>query len=416
MKNFTPSHGISTIVNHAEEGENPHHAHVSPIFMTSTFSFPDVATGAGIVSGEREGYVYSRIDNPNARQLAHKYAILEGLDLIRQYPDRRPEDLVSGRVFGSGMAAISTALLSRVKAGETIIAQRSLYGNSFSFMHELAPRMGIEVAWVDGDDPDQWEEAFEGHDNVSLAYAETPANPTLEIVDIAHLVELAHAHGAWVMMDNTFATPYCQRPLTFGADIVAHSTTKYLTGHGLILGGAVVSSHPDFIEPAGEQLFLISKILGGVPSPFDAWLANVGLKTFELRMERHNENAMAVAEHLSRHPKIATVLYPGLPTHPGHDIAERQMPGGFGGMISFELKGGYQAGVRLMEHVRLVTLAVSLGLVDSLIQHPASMTHAPYPPEERLAAGITDGLVRLSVGVENVEDILSDLDQALEAV
>ncbi|MBI3159938.1 MAG: aminotransferase class I/II-fold pyridoxal phosphate-dependent enzyme [Chloroflexi bacterium] len=416
MKNFRPSHGISTIVNHAEEGGNPHHAHVSPIFMTSTFSFPDVATGAGIVSGELDGYVYSRIDNPNARQLAHKYAILEGLDLIRDHPDRDPGELVAGRVFASGMAAISTALLARVSGGETIIAQRSLYGNSFSFMHELAPRMGIEVVWVDGGDPDQWEAAFDAHDNVSLVYAETPANPTLEIVDLAHLVDLAHAHDAWVMVDNTFATPYCQRPLTFGVDIVAHSTTKYLTGHGLILGGAVVSSHPDFIEPAGEQLFLTAKILGGVPSPFDAWLANVGLKTFELRMQRHNENAMEVAEHLSRHPKIERVLYPGLASHPGHEIAERQMPGGFGGVLSFELRGGYAAGAALMDHVKLVTLAVSLGLVDSLIQHPASMTHAPIPPEERLAAGITDGLVRLSVGVENVEDILGDLDQALDRV
>ncbi len=416
MIHFQPRHGISTLVNHAEEGNNPEHAHIMPIYMTSTFSFPDVATGAAIVAGEQPGYAYSRMDNPNIHQLGRKYAILEGLDLIRAEPQRPVDELVSGRVFASGMAAISTAILSVVSAGDTIICQRALYGNTFSFMHELAPRLGINVVWVEGSQPAAWEAAFEAHPHAKLAYAETPANPTLEIIDLAHLAALADKFGAWVMVDNTFATPYCQRPLSLGVDVVVHSTTKYLTGHGLILGGAVVSRHPEFVEPHGEALFLTTKILGGIPSPFDAWLANTGLKTFELRMDRHNANAGEVAQFLNQHPKVARTLYPGLPEHPGHAVAARQMPGGFGGMISFELAGGFEAGVRLMERVRLITLAVSLGLVDSLIQHPASMTHAACPPEERLAAGITDGLVRLSVGVENVEDILEDLEQALEGV
>lgn len=416
MIHFQPRHGISTIVNHAEEGHNPEHAHIMPIYMTSTFSFPDVATGAAIVAGEQPGYVYSRMDNPNIHQLARKYALLEGLDLIRAQPSRSVDELVSARVFASGMAAISTAILSVVSTGDTILSQRALYGNTFSFMHELAPRLGIQVVWVEGNRPEAWEAAFEAHPHAKLAYAETPANPTLEIVDLAHLAELANKFGAWVMVDNTFATPYCQRPLSLGVDVIVHSTTKYLTGHGLILGGAVISRHPEFVEPRGDALFLTTKILGGIPSPFDAWLANAGLKTFELRMERHNANAALIAEFLHQHPKVERTLYPGLPDHPGHEVARQQMPGGFGGMISFELRGGYAAGVRLMERVKLITLAVSLGLVDSLIQHPASMTHAACPPEERLAAGITEGLVRLSVGVENAADILDDLEQALDGV
>lgn len=416
MINFQPRHGISTIVNHAEEGHNPEHAHVSPIYMTSTFSFPDVATGAAIVAGEQPGYVYSRMDNPNIHQLGKKYALLEGLDLIRENPTKPPEELVSGRVFSSGMAAISTALLSCVAAGDTIISQRSLYGNTFSFMHELAPRMGIKVVWVEGGNPEEWEQAFEQHPGAKVAYAETPANPTMEIVDLAHLVDVANRFGAWVMVDNTFATPYCQRPLSLGVDVVVHSTTKYLTGHGLILGGAVISRHPEFIQPEGEALFLMTKILGGIPSPFDAWLANTGLKTFEVRMERHMANAAVIADYLKDHPKIERLMYPGLESHPGHDVAKAQMPGGFGGMMSFELRGGFDAGVKLMNRVKLITLAVSLGLVDSLIQHPASMTHAAYPREDRLAAGISDGLVRFSVGIENVQDILDDLDQALDGV
>jgi methionine-gamma-lyase len=210
-------------------------------------------------------------------------------------------------------------------------------------------------------------------------------------------------------VDNTFATPYCQRPLSLGADVVVHSTTKFLSGHGALTGGAVVSTHPDYIR---NSLYKFVKVLGGIPSPFDSWLANLGLKTFELRMQRHCENALQVAQFLSSHPAVATVYYPGLESDPGHQVALRQMHA-FGGMLSFELKGGMQAGTRLMERVRLATLAVSLGNVDTLIEHPASMTHGPVSPEDRLSQGITDGLVRFSVGIENLPDILADLEQGL---
>jgi len=231
----------------------------------------------------------------------------------------------------------------------------------------------------------------------------------MAVVDLKMVAELAHQHGAWMAVDNTFASPYCQRPLSLGADIVAHSTTKFLSGHGALTGGVVVSSHPDYIH---KSLYTFLKVLGGIPSPFDTWLANLGLKTFELRMQRHCENTMQVARFLAAHPAVEVVHYPGLEDDPGHAVAERQMYS-YGGMLSFELKGGMQAGIRLMERVRLATLAVSLGNVDTLIEHPASMTHGPVPREDRLNQGITDGLVRLSVGIENLPDILADLEQGL---
>jgi len=416
MPNYSPNQGFSTIVNHTYEGDNPKHAHISPIYMTSTFAFPDVQTGADILSGKQDGYSYTRTDNPNARQIAAKYAFLEGIDLLKAQPDRSPEEVVRGRVFSSGMAAISSAILSRVRAGETIITQRPLYGNAFRFLNELAPRFGINVVWVESTETDSWAASFKAHPNAVMAYVESPTNPTLEVVDLQAVAEIAHSHGAWAVVDNTFSTPYCMRPLTMGFDVVVHSTTKYLTGHGLVIGGAVISTQLDFFEPKTNQLFLVSKLLGGSPSPFDAWLANIGLKTFELRMQRHCENAMQLAEWLSKHPKIARVNYPGLESHAGHDLAKSQMHNGFGGMISFELKGGYDTGVKLMENLQLITLAVSLGNVDSLIQHPASMTHSAVPREERLITGLTDGLVRFSVGIENIKDLIADLDQALDSV
>jgi methionine-gamma-lyase len=231
----------------------------------------------------------------------------------------------------------------------------------------------------------------------------------LQCVDLKGVAAVAHQHGCWLMVDNTFATPYCQRPLSLGADIVVHSTTKYLSGHGVIIGGAVVSPHVKFIR---NELKLILKTIGASPSPFDAWLLNLGLKTFELRMQRHCENALVLARYLEKHPKIERVYYPGLESHADHEIASRQMSS-YGGMISFELVGGVSAGEKLMNSVQLISLAVSLGMVDSLISHPASMTHAGVPRDERLKMGLTDGLVRFSVGIENVEDIVADLDQAL---
>jgi len=411
MNHYNPQHGIGTLVNHIAEEGHPYHAHISPIYQTSTFSFPDVATGAAIFKGEDSGYTYTRLKNPNQIQLAQKYAVLEGLDLLRAQPDRPMGEIVAGQVFATGMSAITSAILARVRSGQTIIAQEALYGATFTFLHEIAPRYGIQVIWLQQLEAQDWEDAFRAHPQAVMAYAETPANPTMAIVDLAAVAEIAHRYGAWLFVDNTFATPFSQRPLTLGADVCLHSTTKYLSGHGMIVGGAVVSRHPQWVN---TELYSVLKNLGGSASPFDCWLAALGLKTFELRMQRHCENAMQVARYLESHPKVDTVYYPGLEEHPGHEIACRQM-NGFGGMISFELKGGLAAGEAMLNHVSLMTLAVSLGNTDTLIQHPASMTHAGVPREERLRVGLTDGLVRLSIGIENVEDILADLDQALQA-
>jgi methionine-gamma-lyase len=409
MYHFSANHSISTLVTHVGEDDNPHHTHVSPIYQTSTFNFPDVATGAGIVARTEPGYYYTRLANPNLDQLAKKIAILEGLDLIRLQPVADPNSLVAGQVFSSGMAAITAILFSLLKAGDTVIAQEAVYSATFTFLKEIAPTLGIQVAWVCDISPDGWEAAFKNQPSAKLAYAETPANPTMTVVDLKAVAEIAHRHAAWLAVDNTFATPYCQRPLSLGADIVVHSTTKFLSGHGALTGGAVVSSHPDYIQ---KTLYTFVKVLGGIPSPFDSWLANLGLKTFALRIQRHCENAIEVARFLSTHPAVASVHYPGLEDDPGHEVAVRQMHA-FGGMLSFELKGGLQAGIQLMERVRLATLAVSLGMVDTLIEHPASMTHGPVPRVDRLNQGITDGLVRLSVGIEDLADILADLEQGL---
>ncbi len=410
MPHFNPAHGISTQVNHAAEGNNPLNAHVTPIYQTTTFAFPDVATGAAIFKGEQPGYIYTRYDNPNLAQLADKLAILEGLDLLRARPGSLPAEVVDGMVFSSGMAAVTAAILARVKGGGAILAQESLYSGTYTFLHDIAPQYGIQAILLPDPTPAAWEAAFRANPATTLAFAESPANPTMAVIDLAAIASIAHQHHAWLMVDNTFATPYCQRPLTLGADVVVHSTTKYLSGHGLVIGGGVVSPHLDYIR---TDLFTLLKVLGGSASPFDAWLTNNGLKTFELRMQRHCENAALIAAHLSAHPQVSAVHYPGLESHPDHAVARRQMLH-FGGMLSFELKGGLEAGIAMMDRLKLATMAPSLGTVDTLVQHPASMSHVSVPRETRLKMGIADGLVRLSVGIENIEDLLADLDQALE--
>jgi methionine-gamma-lyase len=409
MSKINPSHGISTLVNHTAEGDHAEHAHTMPIFQTSTFEFSDVESGAARFRGEQPGYIYSRLGNPNAAQTAAKIAVLEGCDLLRANPDHEIEEQIAGRIFASGMAAIVTAILAAVKPGETIITQGAIYSATANFLKDAAPHNGIKVVWLKDCSAERWEEAFQQHPGARLAYVETPSNPRLELVDLAAVAEIAHHHRAWLMVDNTFATPYCQRPINFGADIVIHSTTKYLSGHGLVIGGCVVSPQLDFMHTALQRLHIL---YGGTPGPFDAWLTAIGLKTFELRMQRHCENARRVAQFLETHPAVAHVHYPGLKSHPQHDLALRQMPG-FGGMISFELKGGLKAGTNLMEKVRVCRLAVSFGTPDTLVEHPASMSHSTVSAQERAAIGIADGLVRFSTGIENVEDILEDLEQAM---
>ncbi len=405
--------GMGSLVTQFTEKDNPSQAHLAPIYQTSTFVFPDVQTGADIFAGENPGFSYTRGDNPNARQLARKLAALEGIDLLKANPEADVDEVVKGRMYASGMAAITSALMARVRKGSTILTQKMLYGNSYNFMKKIAPEYGIDVVWVEGSDMDHWKAAFHDHPQAAVVYLESPANPAMQIVDIAAVSDLAKEHEAWTFIDNTFATPYCQRPFNQGVDVILHSTTKYLGGHGTIIGGAAISRHPEFFHPTDERLTLMSKVFGGCASPFDAWLTNIGLKTFELRMERIVENAAVVANWLDEHPKVSKIYYPGLDNFEGHQVAKKQMFNGFGGMLSFELHGGYQAGVDLMQSLELITLAVSLGNVDSLIQHPASMTHASMTPEDRLEFGITDSLIRFSVGIENVEDVIADLDQAL---
>lgn len=412
MQDFDAQHGFSTLVNHVGEGNHPFNAHIMPLVQSSTFGFPDVDTGAARFKGEAPGYIYSRLSNPNLDQTARKIAILEGIDLLRAQPDRPDDEVVTGMMFASGMAAVTSALQACTQPGDTIIVQEAIYSATHVYLAQIAPRHQIEVVWVKDPSPENWARAFEQHPTARLAYVETPSNPTMAVTDIERVSEIAHQYGAWVIVDNTFASPWCQRPLSLGADVVVHSTTKYLCGHGLVIGGVVVSRHVDYVK---KDLAFVMKIQGANSNPFDAWLTHLGLKTFELRMKAHCDNAMAVARFLDSHPKVSKVHYPGLESHPDHELATQQMFA-YGGMLSFELAGGMQAGIQLMESIRVCTLAVSLGNTDTLVEHPASMSHSNVSAEERAKVGLTDGLVRLSVGIENVEDLIRDLDQALAMV
>lgn len=401
--------GISTLVNHRGEHISDLNAHVTPIYQTSTFSFDSVAQSADLFADRASGFFYTRCSNPNQLQLAEKIAALEAYDFCQAEPDRPLEDFAAGLVFSSGMAAVLTTLLASATAGQTILAQESLYSATYGFMTEMARRYQIQTVLVPDIDPQAWEDAFAAHPDAVLAYAETPANPTMQLSDLAAIAQIAHRAGAKLAVDNTFASPYCQRPLSLGADIVLHSTTKYLNGHGTTIGGAVVARDAAWVRGG---LLQMQEMLGGSASPFDSWLTNLGLRTFELRMQRHCANAAQIAAFLENHPAVARVNYPGLESFAQHELARRQMLH-YGGMLSFELKGGLEAGARMMDRMQVCTLAVSLGNVDTLIEHPASMTHNSVPAEARQKIGITDGLVRLSVGIENVEDLLVDLDQAM---
>lgn len=389
--------GFSTRAVHAGQGPCPLTGALStPIYQTSTFVFENVDQGAARFAGEEAGYIYTRLGNPTVTAFEEKIAVLEGGE--------------AGLAFASGMAAISAVLFALTKQGDHIVACDTLYGCTHAFLSSILPRYGIETTFVDLSDPAKGAAAL--RPNTKVIYLETPANPTMKLVDIEAMVELARKVGARVVIDNTFATPYLQRPLELGVDVVVHSATKYIGGHGDSIAGAAVGSK-EFID---EVRVTTLKDIGGVLGAFEAWLLLRGMKTLPLRMERHCANALEVATFLEGHPAVEQVYYPGLPSHPQHDLAKKQMQGGFGGMLSFELKGGLEAGKQLMNSLELCSLAVSLGDTETLIQHPASMTHSPYPPEERLKAGITDGLVRMSVGIEDAVDIIADLKQGLDGL
>ncbi len=409
MKQKAIYKNLDTLLTHLGEFDNDQYAHIMPIYQSSTFYFPDVETGAQIAAGERPGYFYSRIKNPNFDLAVLKIAALEAWDFIQAQPEKPIAEQAGGYMLASGMAAVAAGVLAQVKAGDALLTQCSLYDGTYIFFKELLPGYGIDVVWVADQSAEGWQQAFAEHPNARMVYLETPVNPALLLTDIKMVAEIAHQHGARVMVDNTFATPWCQRPLSLGADIVIHSTTKYLNGHGNIIGGALISRDFEFLKTA---VFKQVKIAGATPSPLDAWLTNLGLKTFNLRMAKHCENALKIARYLETHPAVNRVYYPGLESHPQHDLAKRQMLA-YGGMIAFDLKGGVTAGENLLNRIKVITLAVSLGNLDSLIQHPASMTHRNTPRELRMAAGITDGLVRFSVGIEDADELIADLDQAL---
>jgi methionine-gamma-lyase len=402
---FTPAGFGSTAV-HSGHEPNSAYAHLVPIYASSTYVYDSAEQGMRRFSGEEEGYIYTRWGNPTFTEAEEKIASLEAFGL--KGPDGAPL-AVKGILHASGMAALSTLLLSVLKKGDKILSHYSLYGGSQELMEGLLPGLGVDAIITDLRDLDKAEAAFKSDPAIRLLYLETPANPTMQCVDIAALTALAKRYNCPVACDNTFATPYLQQPFRYGVDYIMHSTTKFLNGHGTSIGGVLLGRD---VEKMKGPVFKTLKLLGGNANPFDAFLLINGLKTLELRMDRHCDNAEAVAAFLERHPGIARVNYTGLASHKEHDIASRQMRR-HGGMLSFELKGGLAAGTSFINRLKMCTRTVSLGTCDTLLCHPASMTHFGIPKEKREQYGITDGLIRMSVGIENAQDILADLEQAL---
>lgn len=385
-----------------EHGENRTTApHVLPIYATSSFSFENIDQGIEIFKNPESGHTYSRYANPTVDTVARKIADLEafGLDLEAE-----------GVMTSSGMSAISTLLFGLLKTGDKVLSQGNLYGGTTELLLGILKPLGVETILTDLRDLQHVEELLAQDPAIRLVYCETPANPTLACVDIAALSDLAHRYDAWCAIDNTFSTPLLQQPFAHGVDFIIHSTTKYLNGHGNSIAGVIVGRDREIMR---KQVWRAMKLTGTNCSPFEAWLTHNGLKTLALRMERHCANALALAEFLEKHPAVAQVNYPGLRSHPDHDLAGRQMRGGFGGMLSFELKGGIETGLACMNRIRFCTLAPTLGDVDTLILHPASSSHLNIAREIREQNGITDGMIRVSVGIENAADIIADIEQAI---
>ncbi len=393
MDNSNPL-GFNTQIIHAGQHPDPSTgALATPIFQTSTFVFKNAEQGAARFALEEPGYIYSRLGNPTEAALEEKIALLETGE--------------AALATSSGMAAISTTLLTLCQQGDHIVAANELYGCTHALLSHSMPKFGIKVTFVDAVLVENIAAAIKP--STRVIYIETPANPTMSIVDIEAMAKLARQHDILLVVDNTFMSPYCQQPLKLGADIVVHSITKYINGHGDVIGGVIIGKK-EFIDQA--RFVGVKDITGGCISPFNAWLTLRGIKTLGIRMERHCQNAMKVAKYLEQHPAVTAVYYPGLPSHPQYKLGKRQMklPGA---VISFEINGGVEAGRQIMNSVKLCLLAVSLGDTETLIQHPASMTHSPIPQEERLKAGISDGLIRISIGLEDPKDIIDDLEQAI---
>ena len=386
---------FNTLLIHGGEIEDQFGSATVPIYQTSTFKFKDADHGARLFKGEEKGYIYTRIGNPTIAAFEEAMAKIE--------------NGFGGIATSSGMGAVSTVYLAYLGVGKHVVCSASVYGPSRSILEKHFSRFGVEATFVHTSNLEEVEKAIKP--NTTLIYIETPANPTLEITDIQAISELAHKKGLKVVVDNTFATPYLQKPLELGADAVLHSITKFINGHADVVGGVIVAK----TEEDYNLLRQVMVYFGSNMDPHQAYMVLRGLKTLSLRVEKAQENAKKIAEFLNNHKKIAWVSYPGLPSHPQYNIVQKQMKGP-GTMISFGVKGGFEAGKIIMDNVKLILLAVSLGGVESLIQHPASMTHAGVSEEEKAKAGITDDLVRLSVGIEDVEDLIADLKQALDKI
>ena len=364
---------------------------ITPIYQTSTFAFRDAEQGAARFSGKEKGFIYTRLGNPTIQALEGNLAAMEGGD--------------AALATASGMAAVTTIFLTFLKSGDHVVCTDSVYGPTRMVLEKAFSRFDITSSFVDSSQVGEVERAVK--ENTKMVVIETPANPTLKLSDIAAIAEVAHDAGARLVVDNTFMSPVLQRPFELGADVVLHSLTKFINGHSDVIGGVIICQEKDLAE---LRWTLVN--FGGIMDPFAAWLVLRGAKTLPMRMRKHCENGQRIAEFLATHQKVEAVYYPGLPDHPQHELAKRQMDG-FGGMVAFEVKGGVEAGRAVMNNVQLCALAVSLGGVESLIQHPASMTHSAMKREDRLAAGITDGLVRFSTGIEDAGELIADLDHAL---
>jgi len=387
--------GFTTRAIHSGGMPDAHRSVATPIYQTATFQYETVEDGARLGAEIGPGYIYTRWANPTTEVFERKVAMLEGAE--------------AALAVASGMAAISTAVTGLLRAGEHAIVPKAVYQATFELFHGVLPRYGVEVTFLDDPDVDAYARAI--RPATKLLYIETPNNPLLGITDISGVVAVAQRCHARTIADNTFATPYNQRPLALGVDLVCHSATKYLGGHHDVTAG-VIAGPSDLIRQCTRTM----RIFGGVLDPFAAYLLIRGLMTMGLRMERHNANAFALARYLAAHPKVERVYYPGLTEHPRHEIASRQMLEGYGGMLSIEIRGDVRAGARCVEALRVAKLAVSLGGVSTLVTHPASTTSVNMPREARQAAGIADGLIRISVGIEDLDDLIADFDQALEQV
>lgn len=398
--------GFGSVAIHGGHEADCNNAHLTPIYASSTYVFETADQGMRRFKGEEKGYIYSRWGNPTMTEAEEKISALESFGIIKNGGPLQLKSIL----HSSGMAAISALLLGVLKSGDKILSHFSLYGGTQELMDKVLPQLGIEAIIVDLRDLSKAEEVLENDDKIKLLYLETPANPTIQCVDIDELTKLAKRNNLIVAVDNTFATPYLQQPFKYDVDFVFHSTTKFLNGHGTAIGGVIVGKDLEFMHGRMEK---VHRLLGGNSNSFDAFLLTQGMKTLEVRMERHCNNAMQVAKFLQQNNSIAKVNYLGLTSHPDYSTSNKQMKHP-GAMLSFELKDGLPAGKKFIDKLQMCVRAVSLGTCDTLLSHPASMTHFGVPKEKREKYGITDGLIRMSVGIENVEDILNDLDQALK--